>query len=270
MSRSAEKQQYPDEGSRSWNQYNEYQPATKSPSPPSSGSNSPAYYSRENRAISPSNFQNYDERGRHSPPLIPEEIRKLSSITQNSFEERRHSPKPTLLPQEILRGAAPNSRSLERSYGNERERSFAPGDDMSNLSSQTPDYGGVDQTPIKKPSQYGDIKQKRSSQDSNISNYRDAVNQAASNQFPGNVRNDDWKVVAAKQTDPAEDDDLLSRQKLAEVIKSIPVIVSAMIDFMFFFSGSCEGCKPLSHSRSLPSPRSPFPHFRPQSLGFDR
>ena len=74
---------------------------------------------------------------------------------------------------------------------------------------------GVDYSPIKKPSDYQDKRIKRPSQDSNISSYKAAMDQSGSDQYQG----DDWKVVVPNPTQRTDDDDddLISRQKLAEV-----------------------------------------------------
>ena len=249
----------------------EYAPLTRSPSP-ASGSSSPPLLSKEGRGSAAPLYPKYDERGRNSPPLIPEEIRKRASPMQKSFEEKRASPKPTLLSEEVLREAANQMHDMDRSRSRERtvmpqdnrltqlkkqdatvtpqdnryaapkasghiprqDTTVVPQDNRFAASKVSENYDqGVDYSPIKKPSDYQDKRIKRPSQDSNISSYKAAMDQSGSDQYQG----DDWKVVVPNPTQRTDDDDddLISRQKLAEVCHcQLPLIYGFYTCLIFY------------------------------------
>jgi len=203
---------------QSGNSYSDgYEPAprTRSPSPPSSTSSSPPLLSWEARGLSAPLSKQSDEKKRPSQPLVIDDSRQRM-VVQNSFEERRKSPKPTLLPKEVLQGAA--AARIEAYSG--PERAIASQDESRELYAQdnkTKYVGGIDNTPIKKPSDYRDNKPKIPTQDN-----RATITQNSDS------KNEDWKIVVPNESAKESDDDLLARQRLAEEVVQLRGEVSRL------------------------------------------
>jgi hypothetical protein len=193
----------------------------------------------EARGLSAPTSKEYDEKKRPTQPLIIDDGRQRM-VNQNSFEERRKSPKPTLLPPEVLRGAA--ARNLETYSGPERavaarnfetysgpERAIASQEENRGTyagDNKTIYVGGIDNTPTKKPSDYRDVKPKIPTQDN-----RTTITQGR--QENSESRNEDWRVVVPNEVAKESDDDLLARQRLAEVTKIVLLCACALCVLTF-------------------------------------
>jgi hypothetical protein len=185
-------------------------PPPRSPSPPSSISSSPPLLSWQARGLSAPPSKVYDEKKRPATSLTADDNRQRIE-GRNSFEERRQSPKPTLLPKEVLRRAAARSAEAysvqERgSMPHEENRLLCAQDNKTNF------VAGIDNTPIKKPSDYRDNKPKIPTQDN-----RSTIMQGR--QENSGIKFDDWKVAVPNDATKESDDDLLVRQRLAEITK---------------------------------------------------
>ena len=182
-------------------------PRNRSHSSPSSTSSSPPLLIWEARGLSVPTKQ-FDEKKRPSQPLVIDDSRQRM-VVQNSFEERRKLPKPTLLPKEVLQGAA--ARNFEAYSG--PERAIVSQDEKRGLYAQdnkTNYVGGIDNTPVKKPSDYRDNKPKIPTEDN-----RATVTQGR--QENSESKNEDGKVIVPNEAAKDSDGDLLARQRLAEV-----------------------------------------------------